>query len=54
MQVLLGEIKMFYPVIAGLVVGLLIGKITEFYTSGEYKSVQFISNESRTDQLPIL
>lgn len=47
-QVLLGEIKMFYPVIAGLVVGLLIGKITEFYTSAEYKSVQFISNESKT------
>jgi K(+)-stimulated pyrophosphate-energized sodium pump len=47
-QMMLGEIKMFYPVIAGLVVGLLIGKITEFYTSAEYKSVQFISNESKT------
>ena len=40
--------KIFYPVIAGLVVGLLIGKITEFYTSAEYKSVQLISNESKT------
>lgn len=47
-QMMLGEIKIFYPVIAGLVVGLLIGKITEFYTSAEYKSVQFISNESKT------
>ena len=47
-KVLLGEIKIFYPVIAGLVVGLLIGKITEFYTSAEYKSVQLISNESKT------
>jgi len=47
-KMLLGEIKIFYPVIAGLVVGLLIGKITEFYTSAEYKSVQLISNESKT------
>jgi len=47
-KILLGEIKIFYPVIAGLVVGLLIGKITEFYTSAEYKSVQLISNESKT------
>jgi K(+)-stimulated pyrophosphate-energized sodium pump len=47
-KVLLGEVKIFYPVIAGLVVGLLIGKITEFYTSAEYKSVQLISNESNT------
>ena len=47
-QMILGEIKIFYPVIAGLAVGLLIGKITEFYTSAEYKSVQFITNESQT------
>lgn len=47
-KILLGEIKMFYPVIAGLVVGLLIGKITEYYTSAEYKSVQLIANESET------
>jgi len=47
-KMLLGEIRIFYPVIAGLVVGLLIGKITEFYTSAEYKSVQLISNESKT------
>ena len=47
-NMLIGEIKIFYPVIAGLVVGLLIGKITEYYTSAEYKSVQLIANESET------
>ena len=47
-KMILGEIRIFYPVIAGLVVGLLIGKITEFYTSAEYKSVQLIANESKT------
>jgi K(+)-stimulated pyrophosphate-energized sodium pump len=47
-KMLLEEIKIFYPVIAGLVVGLLIGKITEIYTSAEYKSVQSIANESKT------
>lgn len=47
-KMLLGEIKIFYPVIAGLAVGLLIGKITEYYTSAEYKSVQLIANESET------
>lgn len=47
-KMLIGEIKIFYPVIAGLVVGLLIGKITEYYTSAEYKSVQLIANESET------
>ncbi|MBN1059660.1 sodium-translocating pyrophosphatase [Clostridium botulinum] len=45
---LLGSYKIFLPVIAGLLVGLLIGKITEFYTSADYKSVKFIANESET------
>ncbi|NFT05529.1 sodium-translocating pyrophosphatase [Clostridium botulinum] len=45
---LLGSYKIFLPVIAGLLIGLLIGKITEFYTSADYKSVKFIANESET------
>lgn len=35
-------------VIAGLVVGVLIGTITEFYTSGDYHPVQEIAQESET------
>jgi len=35
-------------VISGLVVGTLIGKITEVYTSSDYKSVKHIADESQT------
>lgn len=38
----------FYAVIAGLVVGLLIGTITEVYTSDAYKSVKKIATQSET------
>ena len=43
-----GELKLFIPVIAGLVVGIIIGKITEVYTSADYKSVKLIARESET------
>ena len=43
-----GSLKLFIPVVAGLVVGMIIGKVTEIYTSSEYKSVQLIANESET------
>lgn len=43
-----GSLKLFIPVIAGLLVGMLIGKVTEIYTSSEYKSVQLIAKESET------
>ncbi|GAA0076704.1 sodium-translocating pyrophosphatase [Clostridium sp. CTA-5] len=45
---LMGSYKLFSPVIAGLIVGLIIGKVTEYYTSADYKSVKFIANESKT------
>ncbi|MDR1247372.1 MAG: sodium-translocating pyrophosphatase [Clostridiales Family XIII bacterium] len=35
-------------VISGLVVGVAIGKITEIYTSGDYKSVKKIAEQCRT------
>ncbi len=38
----------FFAVIAGLIVGLLIGTITEVYTSDEYKSVKKIADQSQT------
>ncbi len=47
-QSLLGNFKIFIPIIAGLVVGLIIGKITEIYTSADYASVKLIANESKT------
>ncbi len=35
-------------VIAGLVVGVIIGSVTEYYTSSDYKPVQKIGNQSET------
>ncbi|WP_032122209.1 sodium-translocating pyrophosphatase [Clostridium amazonitimonense] len=43
-----GNFKAFFAVAAGLVVGMLIGKITEVYTSSDYKSVKVISDQSQT------
>ena len=43
-----GEFKYAWAVIAGLVVGTAIGKITEIYTSAEYKSVKKIAEQSQT------
>lgn len=43
-----GELKLFIPVIAGLVVGMIIGKVTEIYTSADYKYVKLIAKESET------
>ncbi len=38
----------FFAILSGLVVGLLIGKITEIYTASEYKSVKKIADQSET------
>lgn len=41
----------FYPfiaIIAGLIVGILIGQLTEFYTSEKYKPVKHIAEQSET------
>jgi K(+)-stimulated pyrophosphate-energized sodium pump len=45
---LLGNLGGFIAVVAGLVVGMLIGKITEVYTSSEYASVKNIAKQSET------
>ncbi|MBW6411805.1 sodium-translocating pyrophosphatase [Clostridium weizhouense] len=47
-NMLMGSYELFLPVIAGLIVGLIIGKVTEYYTSADYKPVKFIANESKT------
>lgn len=44
----LGNIMPAVAIIAGLIVGLLIGTITEIYTSGDYGSVKKIAEQSET------
>ena len=45
---LLNSYKPFIAILSGLVVGLIIGRITEYYTSGDYKPVKKIAQESET------
>lgn len=47
-KVMLGSYAFCIAIIAGLVVGVAIGKITEIYTSGDYKSVKKIAEQSQT------
>ncbi|MEW5783801.1 MAG: sodium-translocating pyrophosphatase [Bacillota bacterium] len=44
----LGEMGPFYAVVAGLFAGVIIGRITEYYTSAHYKPVQAIAKASLT------
>lgn len=43
-----GNLKAFAAIVAGLIVGVVIGKITEFYTSEKYGSVKEIAESSKT------
>lgn len=45
---LFGQISQFFSVATGLVVGILLGKIAEYYTSDEYPKVKEIASESET------
>lgn len=43
-----GKLGPFYAVASGLIVGVLIGQITEVYTSSDYKYVKRIAKQSET------
>jgi K(+)-stimulated pyrophosphate-energized sodium pump len=45
---LFGDLKSAFAVVAGLAAGLLIGQVTEIYTSEEYKHVKKIAKQSET------
>ncbi len=45
---MLGSMRYAAAIIAGLIVGIAIGKITEVYTSTDYKSVKKIAEQSQT------
>jgi K(+)-stimulated pyrophosphate-energized sodium pump len=47
-KALLGTYNCAISIIAGLLVGIVIGKITEIYTSGDYKSVKEIAEQCQT------
>lgn len=43
-----GDITLFWSVVGGVVCGVIIGQITEFYTSSDYSSVKEIAEASNT------
>jgi K(+)-stimulated pyrophosphate-energized sodium pump len=45
---LFAELRPFYAVVSGLAVGIIIGQLTEYYTSGDYKPVKKIAEQSKT------
>lgn len=46
--VLFGDMKAALAVIAGLIVGVIIGNVTEYYTSADYNPVKKIADQSET------
>ncbi|MCX7779788.1 MAG: sodium-translocating pyrophosphatase [Negativicutes bacterium] len=47
-KMLFGNLNAFWALTAGLIAGLLIGKLTEIYTSGDYEHVAKIAKQSET------
>ncbi len=45
---MLGTINYAWAIVGGLVVGIAIGKVTEIYTSGDFKSVKKIAEQCQT------
>lgn len=43
-----GNLKAFYAIAAGLIVGVIIGQLTEMYTSADYSHVKKIAKQSET------
>lgn len=49
-----GDYKAFTAILAGLLIGMLIGKITEIYTSSDYKYVKKIAKQSETGPATVI
>lgn len=47
-QWMLGSLNYAYAIVGGLIVGIAIGKVTEIYTSGDYKHVRKIAEQCQT------
>lgn len=45
---LLGSLKPFVAIVTGLIVGVIIGQLTEYYTSGDFNPVKRIADKSET------
>ena len=51
---ILGSIRFYFAILAGLISGVLIGKATEYFTSDTFKPTQNLSNTSQTGSATII
>ncbi|NLT16522.1 MAG: sodium-translocating pyrophosphatase [Clostridiales bacterium] len=47
-HLIFNSLDYFWPVVGGVVAGMVIGQVTEYYTSSEHKPVRTISEQSET------
>ncbi|MFZ5975037.1 MAG: sodium-translocating pyrophosphatase [Bacillota bacterium] len=47
-QMIFGNLYLFWPIAGGVVAGMVIGQVTEYYTSSDYKPVKMIGKQSET------
>jgi K(+)-stimulated pyrophosphate-energized sodium pump len=47
-QVMFGNLYLFWPIAGGIVAGMVIGAVTEYYTSADHKPVKMIGKQSET------
>jgi K(+)-stimulated pyrophosphate-energized sodium pump len=48
------HVGIFLAVITGLIAGWIIGKITEYYTSQDYKPTQYVASQSKTGPATVI
>ena len=53
-KAMLGDLNIFWAVVSGVVAGVLIGFVTEIYTSGDYASVKHIAQASETGPATVI
>ena len=52
--VLLQDLKIFFAVVAGVLAGVAIGAVTEYYTSADYKPVQNLAGTTETGSATVI
>ena len=53
-KAMLGDLNIFWAVVSGVVAGVLIGFVTEIYTSSDYASVKHIAQASETGPATVI
>ncbi|MDI9369725.1 MAG: sodium-translocating pyrophosphatase [Synergistota bacterium] len=52
--IMFADLLLFWAVLSGVIVGVLIGFVTEIYTSGDFKSVRNVAHSSKTGPATVI